>query len=106
MVKKNRKKTTAVPLGNVLPGVLRSVRYGGDTQLLQVWDLWDNAVGETIARNARPSAFKGRLLLVEVANSAWVHELQFMKSEIIERLNNAFGTVLVEEIKFRVGSFS
>ncbi len=105
MDRSKKEKKGFVPLGSVLPNVLSSIRKEGDAPLLQVWELWDRSVGETIAKNARPSAFKGTLLLVEVTSSAWIHELQFLKSDIINKLNEALGKALVKEIKFKIGSF-
>ena len=101
--RKNKKQF--VQLGNVLPNVLRSLRTGGDEQLLHVWEYWDRTVGEVIADNAQPLAFKGKLLLVEVTSSAWLHELQFLKEDIIKNLNSALGKELISEIKFKIGSF-
>lgn len=101
----NRKKKGFVPLGNVLPNVLRTLRTSGDEELLHVWELWDTAVGEMIAGNAQPLAFKGKLLLVEVTSSAWLHELQFLKADIINNLNSALGKELIAEIRFKIGSF-
>jgi predicted nucleic acid-binding Zn ribbon protein len=70
-----------------------------------VWRVWDRLVGENIARNARPAAFKGSLLLVYVTSSTWLHHLQFQKKEIVNRLNDDLGQSLVSDIKFKVGSF-
>jgi len=56
-------------------------------------------------QNAQPLAFKGKLLLVEVTSSAWLHELQFLKGDIIKNLNDALGKELISEIKFKIGSF-
>jgi predicted nucleic acid-binding Zn ribbon protein len=103
--KRNRKNKEFVPLGSVLPNVMGTLRTGGDERLLQVWELWDDAVGEMIAYNAQPLAFKGKLLLVEVNSSAWLHELQFLKDDMIRNLNNALGRELISEIKFKIGSF-
>ena len=86
MNRSSKEKKGFVSLGSVLPNILSSIRRDGDAQLLQVWKLWDRSVGEAIAKNARPSAFKGKLLLVEVTSSAWIHELQFLKSDIINKL--------------------
>ena len=87
-----------------MPNLLKSIRTGSDAQLVEVWELWDDVVGETIAKNARPAAFKGKLLLVEVSSSTWMHQLQFLKADIIEKINDAFGKEMVDEIKFKIGS--
>ena len=91
-------------IGSVISNVLKTCRCEPDGNLAQVWSLWDSAVGETIATNARPEAFKGKLLLVNVTSSAWMHHLQFLKKEIIKNINDALGETLVEEIKFKIGS--
>jgi predicted nucleic acid-binding Zn ribbon protein len=71
--------------------------------LIQVWNVWDGVVGDVIAQNARPAAFKGRILLVHVSSSTWIHQLQFLKEEMIDKLNAALGKVLIEDLKFRIG---
>ncbi|KPJ76815.1 MAG: hypothetical protein AMJ54_10255 [Deltaproteobacteria bacterium SG8_13] len=75
-----------------------------DAPLLQVWELWEKAVGEIIAENARPAAFKGKILLVHVNSSPWLHQLSFLKKDILARINRELGQDLVEEIKFKIGS--
>lgn len=104
MKNRRKKQKELVPLGTVLPNLLKSIRAGSDAQLVEVWELWDDVVGETIAKNARPAAFKGKLLLVEVSSSTWMHQLQFLKADIIEKINDAFGKEMVDEIKFKIGT--
>jgi predicted nucleic acid-binding Zn ribbon protein len=57
-----------------------------------------------IAQNARPAAFKGRILLVHVTSSTWVHQLQFLKVEMIDKLNDALGKALIDDLKFKIGT--
>ena len=90
-------------IGAILPGVLKTCRRHPDAQLVRVWDLWADIVGEMIAENARPAAFKGKLIIVHVESPTWIHHLQYMKAEIIERINRALGKPLVAEIRFKVG---
>ena len=75
-------------------------------ELTRVWQLWDDAVGEAIAANAQPAAFKGDLLLVHTTSSTWIHQLQFLKADIISKLNAALGKPMIAEIKFKIGPFS
>jgi predicted nucleic acid-binding Zn ribbon protein len=93
----------AAHIGSVINKVLRTCRYESDEDLAQVWSLWASAVGEDIAKNARPEAFKGKLLLVHVTSSAWMQQLQFLKKDIINKVNDALGNTLIEEIKFKIG---
>ncbi len=72
--------------------------------MTRIWALWDKTMGMAIAENARPAAFKGQLLVVQVASSPWMQQLQFLKKDIIQKLNIALGKELVQEIKFKIGS--
>ena len=103
MSEKREKLKQAVPLGKVLNTVLSSRMRGKEAGLLQVWQHWQAAVGEVIAENARPAAFKGSLLLVHVNSSPWLYQLQFLKEEIIAKVNVALGDDLVADIKFKIG---
>jgi len=92
-----------VHIGNIIGSVLKTCRNDFDENLAQVWSLWDRAVGDGIAKNTRPAAFKGTLLLVNVTSSAWMHQLQFLKNDIIKQINQSLGKDLVKEIKFKIG---
>lgn len=100
---KCKNSSPTVHIGSILPDVLRTCRKESDTSMTGVWDVWRGAVGETIAQNTQPAAFKGRILIVHVSSSVWLHQLQFMKIDLVEKINNACGRRLVEEIKFKIG---
>jgi predicted nucleic acid-binding Zn ribbon protein len=92
-----------VHIRSILDDVLKPYQSGPAFELKEVWRLWDETVGKTIAQNARPAAFKGKLLIVHVSSSTWIHQLQFLKNDMIIRLNAGFGKPLIEEIKFKIG---
>jgi predicted nucleic acid-binding Zn ribbon protein len=96
-------KAEFVHIGRILDGVLKNYRREPDVELTTVWSLWDRVVGASIADNAKPAAFKGRILLVHVTSSTWIHQLQFSRKDIIAQLNRALGKTLIEEIKFKIG---
>jgi len=92
-----------VHIGSVIEDVLKSYRREPDGELIQVWQVWDSIVGDVISKNAKPGAFKGRILLVYVSSSTWVHQLQFLKEEMIAKLNEALGKSLIDDLKFKIG---
>ena len=98
-----KRKTKFVHIGSIIDDVIKSYRRESDAELIQVWNVWDGVVGEVLAQNARPAAFKGRVLLVHVSSSTWIHQLQFLKQEMIDKLNTALGKVLIDELKFKIG---
>jgi predicted nucleic acid-binding Zn ribbon protein len=101
----DKKSEDATHIGGILPGLLQRYRPETEQGMLRVWRVWDRVVGEDIARNARPAAFKGSLLLVNVTSSAWLHHLQFRRKEIVGRLNDDLGQPLVRDLKLKVGAF-
>jgi len=100
-----RKKQTAkfVHIGNVINDVLKKYRHKTDAELVQIRQVWDGIVDHAIAQNAQPAAFKGRILLVHVTSSSWIHQLQFLKKEMVAKLNDTLGKTLVDDLKFKIG---
>ncbi len=70
----------------------------------ELWEQWERVVGEETARNARPAAVKGSILLVHVSSPAWIHHLRFLKADLLARLNAEPGHFRVTEIKFKVAA--
>ncbi|MDY6790140.1 MAG: DUF721 domain-containing protein [Thermodesulfobacteriota bacterium] len=105
MKKKRKKLKESVHISAILDNILHTYREKSDSRLSHVWSFWDDAVGKTIAKNAQPAAFKGKVLLVHVTSSTWIHELRFLKKGIINNINSVSGENLVEEIKFKIGTF-
>ena len=98
-----KEKRSFVHIGNVIRDMLKNHRLETDTSLIRVWDVWEEAVGEVIATNTRPAAFKGDLLIVNATSSSWLQQLRFLKPEIIQKINHALGEVPVKDIKFKIG---
>jgi len=104
LVKKRPKESERfVKVGHIIQDILRSHRKHGDANMIRVWDVWTSAVGEHIGASTRPAAFKGKLLIVHVVDSAWLQQLWFLKQDIIGNVNDAVGENLVGEIKFKIG---
>lgn len=91
------------PLGQVLASIMdqcRSRNAGGIAHLAYVWQ---KTVGTPISENAKPYAMKGSLLLVHVSSSVWMHQLQFLKDELIDQLNRELEQGRIIDIKFKIG---
>ena len=102
-MKTKKPKTQFEHISGIIDDVLKTYRQESDGELIQAWHIWDDIVGDIIAQNAKPVAFKGRVLLVHVSSSTWIHQLQFLKAEMIEKLNNALGKKLIDDLKFKIG---
>ncbi|WP_419656992.1 conserved uncharacterized, DUF721 [Desulfosarcina variabilis str. Montpellier] len=104
MIEKKRSPNNAfTPVGQVLSSILeqcRSKNAGGIAHIAQVWQ---QSVGAPIAENAKPYAMKGTLLLVHVSSSVWLHQLQFLKDELIDCLNRELEQGQIIDMKFKIG---
>jgi predicted nucleic acid-binding Zn ribbon protein len=98
-----RSSADFVHIGQVLSSVLKSCRRGGDIELPRIWHVWPQVVDRAVAQNTRPAAIKDDLLLVHVSSSPWIHRLQFLKQDIIEKLNTAMGKTVVRDMTFKIG---
>lgn len=102
-MKKRTINKTFTGIGDVLGKVLLQYRPITDQSLIRVWDLWERAVGESVAANAWPAAFKADILLVHVSNSTWLHHLRFMENDLMANLNDALGRDQIKHIRFKIG---
>jgi predicted nucleic acid-binding Zn ribbon protein len=102
-MERNKKQIGFVHIGSLVNDVLKSYRRESDSELMQVWQIWEGAVGAIIAQNAKPAAFKGSILLVHATSPAWIHQLQFLKKDMIDKLNDALGKPLIDDLKFKIG---
>ncbi|MCP4352310.1 MAG: DUF721 domain-containing protein [Desulfobacterales bacterium] len=103
MKKKRKKLKKFVHISSILGETLSGLRYKPAVELENIWEVWNGAVGNIIAENAQPSSLKEKILVVNVSNSVWNQELRFQKDNIMTKLNDTLGKVLVERIEFKVG---
>ena len=73
-------------------------RYVQADMALQVWN---EAVGEMIAKNTEPINIENGKMIVKVKSDTWRNELTFKSQEIIEKINKLVGEKTVREIVFK-----
>ncbi len=69
-----------------------------------IWQVWQSVVGPQIASRAKPAAIRNGVLTVVVASAPWLQQLNFLKSEIQNKLNAALGEQLVKDIFLKAGT--
>jgi hypothetical protein len=80
-----------------LHGIRDQVRSG------RVLTEWSDLVGPKIAQRTRPDGVTNRILWVEVATSAWLHELNLMRPQLLKGLLERLGEPsLFDDLKFRL----
>jgi predicted nucleic acid-binding Zn ribbon protein len=64
---------------------------------------WAELVGAKIAQRTRPDGIHERTLWIEVATSAWMHELNLLRAQLVQGLLERLGEPrLFEDVKFRL----
>lgn len=87
-------------LSDVLNMVLR--KEGLETPLLQkrLIDSWESVTGKTVARYTGEKFIRNQTLFVKISNPALRADLSMMKSQLVKRLNESVGTMLITDIRF------
>ncbi len=85
-------------LGKLIERVLRNYGHEKKVKEIQALTCWDEAVGERIAKRARPVKIEDGKLFVEVKSSIWRSELYLLKPRIIEKINKKLQAKIVKEI--------
>ncbi len=65
---------------------------------------WRDIVGHALADRTWPDGLDRGVLWVRVKNSSWLHQLSFLRDDLVVQLNRELGDPpLVREIRFHVG---
>ena len=68
---------------------------------------WTELVGPKIASRTRPYGVTERVLVIEVASSAWLHELNLLKAQILAGLVARLGEPrLFDDLRFKLAGRS
>lgn len=99
----NRAKSEFTHIAPVLKGLLKECRVYGGGELARILQVWERTVDPGIRENARPAAIRKGALLIHVTSSPWLHQLQFLKTGILARLNAELTTIELNELIFKIG---
>ena len=88
------------PLAKILPGLLEQLGLADTAAGWRAVSEWPAVAGARIARVTRAVGFRDGTLHVEVEGSAWMHELGFLKPEIVRNLNRHLAADVVRDVRF------
>jgi len=87
-------------LAAILPDVLREFRLDEAAAGWRAVAEWPALAGERIAKRTRAVAYRDGVMTIEVEGSAWMHELGFLKRELVRRANQRAGANVVRDVRF------
>jgi tRNA A37 N6-isopentenylltransferase MiaA len=90
-------------IGSVLEDALRKLKYNTKLKEHLVLEVWNEVVGEYVAKQTQPESIKDNKLFVRVSTLAWIRQLESLKQMIIDRLNRRVEKGVVKEMQFNLG---
>jgi len=105
-MRRRKKQEYFQRIGDILPKVLKKRKIPVRTRDHRLSDAWNKAVGPIISGNTRANNVKGDTLFVKVSTSTWMQQLQFMKQDIIDKVNAVLEDQTIKNIYFSIGDIS
>ena len=88
------------PLAAILPALFEQLGLARTAEGWRAVSDWPAVAGPRLARHTRAVSFRDGTLAVEVEGSAWMHELEFLKRELVRNLNRHLGADVVSDVRF------
>jgi len=89
-----------IAVRNIIGDLCRSWGIEKKLQEQTAITMWPGVVGDRIAQESHPLYVNGGKLFLYVEKAVWRNELNFMKREIIQKLNQSVGTDVIRDIVF------
>lgn len=90
----------AEKIGNVFTQLFNDLGIDKAIQQNMAVSQWSEIVGERIAEISEAERIEKGVLFVKVSSPVWRNELVFMKSSLINSVNEALAKNIVKDIKF------
>jgi len=85
-------------LGDAMRKFLDNSRLKGGIQALQIEEVWEQIMGKTIARYTEKIQIHGQTLYINTSVAPLRQELLYQKENIIQRVNEALGEKVINEV--------
>lgn len=83
---------------DALKQFLKQSRLKGNIQALQIEDIWEQIMGKTIAKYTDKIQIINQTLFISSTVAQLKNELLYQKEKIIERVNEALGEKVINEV--------
>jgi hypothetical protein len=91
------------PLGEALDRVMRGLGAPEASGVSQVFDRWDEVVGEAMAARTRPLRLERGRLVLAVDEPAIATHVRYLEPDLLRRLGELLGEGRVTAISLQVG---
>ena len=95
------RKENIQTIGDALKQLVQSLGIEKKVEQYKIFDVWNEVVGQQVAKVAQPERLQNGVLIVAVNNAPWRSELTFRKREILEKIHERTNSDSITDIKFR-----
>jgi hypothetical protein len=88
---------------SILEKTLKDLEIDVPLKSYSIWGAWKEIVGDPIAHQTQPRAIRNRILFIDVSHPTWIQQLQFLKPQLLEKINGFLGEPLIQDIRFKLG---
>ncbi len=85
-------------LGEAIQQFLQKSRLKAPVQALKITDVWEELMGKTIAKYTDSIKIYGDKLYITTSVAPLKQELLFQKEAILQRVNEALGSIVIREV--------
>jgi len=91
------------PLPDLIAGMIKTHGFQSRMVEFTLQQQWGTIVGPHIAGHTYPESIRHRKLFLLAETSVWMHQLLFLKSEILAKITEVMGEDVLTDIVLRVG---
>lgn len=85
-------------IGDAIRGFLHKSHLKNGIRAVQIEEIWEQLMGKTIARYTDKIQIIHQKLFITTSVGPLKNELLYQKAQIIERVNEAFGEKVINEV--------
>jgi predicted nucleic acid-binding Zn ribbon protein len=95
------RKSNTQPIHEVIQELLRELNIDRKLKEVGIVSEWESLMGKTVAVRTSNIYIRNRILYVNVTSSVLRNELLMMRNDIVKKLNERAGEVVVEQMVVR-----
>jgi hypothetical protein len=88
--------------GDILSAVYSTKEWKTPWRLFHLLRDWPVIVGTEVARLTAPAFFRKETLWIYVQDSAWMHHLQYVKPDLLVRINRHLGEQPIADLRWQL----
>lgn len=100
--KSGYEKSDLSSLSGLFSEVYSAKKWNNQWRLFQLLQDWPAIVGTEIARLTTPAFFRQQTLWIYVQDSAWMHHMQFIKLDLLTRINKVMEEQPITDIRWQL----